>query len=92
MFNAGVEGAYRLSSRSVFYGLRVVVALTLLIALSVTGIKVGLTQYSPDSWSYYELSKTIFSGELYRFNTFRSYFSETYSAAFPLGYPVLIAL
>lgn len=53
---------------------------------------VGTSAYSPDSWAYVELSRTVFGGDFYRFNTYRSYFSDDYSAAFPLGYPVLLAL
>lgn len=48
--------------------------------------------FSPDSWTYYELSETIFSKDFYTFSFQRSYFSNEYSTSFPLGYPVLIAL
>jgi hypothetical protein len=48
--------------------------------------------FSQDSWSYFELSKTIFGGDFYRFNTIRSHFSEQYSAAFPMGYPVALSV
>lgn len=52
----------------------------------------GITQYSPDSWTFYELAKT-FSGEnFYQFNTYRSYFSHQQSAAMPLGYPAVLAV
>lgn len=67
-------------------------ALCLSVALGVTGILSGLSAYSADSWSYFELSKSVFSADFYRFNTYRSYFSPAYSASFPLGYPVLLAL
>ncbi len=47
---------------------------------------------SPDSWSYWELSKTIFS-DFYRFSTFRSFENATsYSASFPPLWPVLIGI
>lgn len=52
----------------------------------------GSSTYTPDSWAYYELSQTIFTENFYKFNTFRSYFSETYSTSFPLGYPTLLAI
>ena len=58
----------------------------------LTATQVGLSRFSPDSWSYFELSKTIFSDEFYKFNTYRSYFSQTQSAAFPFGYPIALAL
>lgn len=50
------------------------------------------SQFSPDSWSYLELAKTVFSERFFEFNTYRSYVSDRHSASFPLGYPVLLAL
>ena len=48
--------------------------------------------FSPDSWAFYELSKTVF-GDFYRFSHWRSYGDAgAYSSAFPPLYPVLIAL
>jgi hypothetical protein len=48
--------------------------------------------YSPDSFSYYELSKTFFGeNEFYEPNTIRSYFDLNHSAAFPLLYPSMLA-
>lgn len=48
--------------------------------------------YSPDSFSYYELSKTFFGeSKFYEPNTIRSYFDLNHSAAFPLLYPSLLA-
>jgi hypothetical protein len=52
----------------------------------------NITQYSPDSWAYFELSKKIFNGDFYTFNTFRSYFSAEQSTSFPFGWPTTIAL
>ncbi len=51
----------------------------------------GITEFTPDSWSYFELAKSVFSDRFYTFNTYRGYFSQAYSASFPLGYPVLLA-
>jgi hypothetical protein len=56
------------------------------------GIYIGISKFSPDSWAYYELSKTVFEGDFYKFNTIRSYYSNAYSASFPFGYPVVIAI
>jgi hypothetical protein len=50
------------------------------------------SDFNPDSWAYFELSKTIFGADFYRFNTIRSYHAETYSTSFPLGYPVAVAI
>lgn len=67
-------------------------ALLILIFFGLTGYLLDTAKFSPDSWSYYELAKTIFDEKFYIFNTWRSYFAEHYSAAFPLGYPVAVAL
>ena len=53
---------------------------------------IGISKFSDDSWAYFELSKTIFSDHFYQFNTTRSYFSTQYSASFPFGYPIVIAI
>jgi hypothetical protein len=52
----------------------------------------GTSHFSPDSWAYYELSKTIFNENFYEFNTIRSYLGNTHSASFPFGYPIALAL
>jgi len=57
-----------------------------------SSLLVNLSRYSPDSWAYFELSKTIFTGNFYKFNTFRGYFSSDYSTSFPFGWPVAISL
>lgn len=47
---------------------------------------------SPDSWSYYEISKTIFS-DFGRIATHRQHFIESdYNLSFPPLYPLLIAV
>jgi hypothetical protein len=52
---------------------------------------IAAPRYSPDSWAFYELSKTVF-GDFYRFSHWRSYASDAaHSAAFPPLYPTLIA-
>ena len=58
---------------------------------TILAIIFGTSMFSPDSWSYYELSKTIFTNNFYEFNTYRSYFSDLKSAAFPFGYPIVLA-
>jgi len=62
----------------------------LVYAVAANLLRTGL--FTQDSWSYFELSKTIFSGDFYRFNTIRSWFSDQYSAAFPMGYPVALSI
>lgn len=49
--------------------------------------------YSPDSFTYYELSKTFFGDNSFFVpNTYRSYLSLEHSASFPPLYPFLIAV
>lgn len=64
----------------------------LAVILTITGFMSGLSKFSPDSWAYYELSKTIFHADFYQFNTYRSYYTEFQSASFPFGYPILLAV
>lgn len=56
------------------------------------GIILKTSTFSPDSWGYYELSKTIFSDNFYGFNTYRSYISDYKSAAFPFGFPIILSI
>lgn len=69
-----------------------VIFIFLCLTLAVTCDLNALADYSPDSWTYFELAKTVFGSDFYKFNTYRSYFSESYSASFPPGYPFLLAL
>ena len=63
-----------------------------LVLLSLLLSVVAAPNYSPDSWAFYELSKTVFS-DFYRFSHFRSYASESeYSSAFAPLWPILIGL
>lgn len=62
---------------------------SLLICLYFYG---GVDIFSPDSWSYYELSKTIFSN-FYHVNTIRQYaYLSDYGCSFPPLLPVLMAI
>jgi hypothetical protein len=69
----------------------VVLSILMLMPLFFVAWVGGFTEFTPDSWSYFELAKSVFSDGFYTFNTYRGYFSEPYSASFPLGYPVLLA-
>ncbi len=66
-------------------------SIILIATLSLTGFMIELSQFSEDSWTYFELSKSILDGKFYKFNTFRSYYSDIYSTSFPLGYPLIIS-
>jgi hypothetical protein len=49
--------------------------------------------YSPDSFDYFSLSKTFFTGDgFYKINTIRSYLNIENSSAFPLLYPTCLSL
>jgi hypothetical protein len=73
-------------------GLHWAVLAALLIILPLFLGLVAAPRYSPDSWALYELSRTVFGGDFYRFTHFRSYASlSDYSSAFPPMTPALIA-
>jgi hypothetical protein len=73
--------------------LAVVLLAALLIVLPLFLSLLAAPRYTPDSWALYELARTVFSGDFYRFTHFRSYASlSDYSSAFPPLTPVLIAL
>lgn len=78
----------QLERRATLFWAMAIFTLTFTYASSV----IGISKFSDDSWSYFELSKTIFSDHFYQFNTIRSYFSTQYSASFPFGYPIVIAM
>lgn len=90
---AAASGAYTPDEHaprlpSLLWPLLVIAAVLVPLLLSL----IAAPRYSPDSWAFYELSKTIF-GDFYRFNHWRSYASDApYSAAFPPLFPSLIAL
>ena len=73
------------------YALHIFMAI-IIFSFAYASAEIGVSRFSPDSWAYLELSKTVFNGDFYKFNTLRSYFSSEYSASFPLGYPVAIAI
>lgn len=68
--------------------------LWLLIACIITILffaRLPYPRYTPDSWAYLELSKTVF-GDFYRFVHLRSFWTQDlYSSAFPPLWPTLIA-
>ena len=68
-----------------------IAALTIGFVLVLEASLIGTGRFSPDSWTVFELSKTIFSNHFYEFNTLRSYFSSVHSASFPFGLPILLA-
>lgn len=71
---------------------RIAGVLAILLALGAAAWLIETAWFSPDSWAYFELAKSVFGGDFYAFNTWRSYFSEHYSVSFPFGLPVAIAL
>lgn len=68
----------------------------LFIALLVTAIQFfkyfNSPPFSPDSWSYFEISKTLFTNFLH-INTIRQFeYHSYYSISFPPLYPLIVAL
>lgn len=68
-------------------------AMACLAALTSLFVReVGLPPYTPDSWSYFELSKTVFA-DFYKVSTMRQYhLAPDYGASFPPLWPTLIAI
>ncbi len=64
-----------------------------LLALTLAHLQLAAawnTPFSPDSWTYLELSRTI-GDDFYRFNTWRSFWSDSaYAASFPPLWPALL--
>lgn len=87
--DAGLE---RFREPNILRTLTILGTLGILFAFGLTALFAGHARFTPDSWTYIELAKTVLAGDFYAFVTQRSYFSDTYSAAFPLGYPVAVAL
>ena len=55
-------------------------------------IQSGDIFFSPDSWTYLELSKTVFLEDFYKFKFQKSFATQEISTAYPFGYPILIAI
>ncbi len=55
-------------------------------------LSINTLPYGPDSWFYYELSQSLFSGDYFRVHGIRQFQStEPYSMSFPPLWPVCIA-
>ncbi|MDZ4819427.1 MAG: hypothetical protein SGJ20_10690 [Planctomycetota bacterium] len=66
--------------------------LCLLVLAIVLLPKIITPDFAPDSWSYFELSKSVFS-DFYKTNTVRQFqFEPPYGTSFPPLYPILIAV
>jgi len=63
-----------------------------LVFLLICFFVLNQSMFTQDTWSYFELSKTIFSEKFYFANTIRSYLYFPQSASFPFGYPLFLAL
>ncbi len=83
-----------LEARSTPLSVRVILAsgsLSILLLFAMAAYALNISFFTPDSWAYYELAQTIFGGDFYVFNTWRSYVSDTHSVSFPFAYPVALA-
>lgn len=68
-----------------------VAALALIVGHVVTERR--LEAYSPDSWAYVELARTVFEGELFRVQGVRQFQVDSdFSTSFPPLYPLVMAL
>lgn len=70
----------------------ILLALSIALGYGALAALVGIGHYSPDSWSYLELARTVFSGDFFAVNTIRSYLPYDHAASFPPAYPVALAL
>ena len=60
--------------------------------LGIVAAWLATPRFSPDSWSYFELSKTVFT-DFYRINTYRQFQTVSpYGTSFPPLYPSLLAV
>jgi hypothetical protein len=69
-----------------------VIILSWILIIAIISVFMGVIRYSPDSWSYYELSQKFKLGEIYKFNTYRSYRYDEHSTSFPFLMPLLIKI
>ena len=79
----------RINSSTIIY---LFIPIIIFFIFSIVGFLSGTANFSPDSWSYFELSKKIFNENFYEFNTWRSYFSDIKSVSFPFGFPILLSI
>lgn len=67
----------------------------LLVVITVNHVVIGVFDlpFTPDTWAYWELSKTILGGDFYQISGWRNFQSlHPYSTSFPPLWPLLIAL
>lgn len=70
---------------------RIAFIFTLAIIVAWFLTYLGKPRYSPDSWAYFELSRTFFA-DFYQFSHFRTFWSDSaFSSSFPPLFPALIA-
>lgn len=63
-----------------------------LALLSTSWLFLASPSFAPDTWSYWELSRSILSGDFYRVATIRQFqFDSAYGVSFPPLYPILLA-
>lgn len=63
---------------------------SVLMIIGIFGFYIEDPPFSPDSWSYLELSKSI-NGDFYKINTYRQFqYPESYGVSFPPLFPVII--
>lgn len=89
-----------LKSRNILSGVegsslvcRLLICLVTLYVINLFFLYQSHPPFSPDSWSYYELSQTVFHRPFYHINTIRQFqFNGLQGVSFPPLYPMTIAL
>ena len=74
------------------HNLSILISLFIFLVYGITWYLSDLIRFSPDSWTIFELSKSIFTNNFYEFTTIKSNFSEIKGVSFPFGFPILLAL
>jgi len=65
----------------------------LIFSLKFIFLGMNTLPFSPDSWSYWELSHSVFSNDSYRIHGWRQFqTTEPYSMSFPPLWPILISI
>ena len=71
---------------------KIKIFLLLLLIASISAFNFQTGNFSPDSWTYFELSKTFYTTSFYEPNTIRNYLDYEKSSSFPVGFPVMLSV
>lgn len=71
---------------------KIKIFLLLLLIASISAFYFQTGNFSPDSWTYFELSKTFYTTSFYEPNTIRNYLDYEKSSSFPFGFPFMLSV